>query len=132
LGMWLFGLATLYLWIGSLVTLLASIIITSFFIPNMLRKGTVDLLIVKPIHRWVLLVYKYVGGLTFVLLNTAVALGGIWLALGLRSGIWANTFLLMIFVYTFFFAILYAVSTLVAVMTRSAIATILLTCAAWF
>jgi ABC-type transport system involved in multi-copper enzyme maturation permease subunit len=120
------------LWIGSLVTLLVSVIITAFFIPNMLRKGTIDLLLVRPISRWALLTYKYVGGLTFVLVNTTVAIVGMWLALGLRSGVWANAFLLMIFVYTFFFAILYAVSTLFAVLTRSSIVAILMTCGAWF
>jgi ABC-type transport system involved in multi-copper enzyme maturation permease subunit len=87
---------------------------------------------VRPISRWALLVYKYVGGLTFVLINTAVAIVGMWLALGLRSGIWADSFLLMIFVYTFFFAILYAVSALFAVLTRSSIVAILVTCGVWF
>ncbi len=132
LGLVLFITTVSVLWIGSLVTLLISVILTGFFIPNMLRKGTVDLLLVKPMRRWALLAYKYVGGLTFIFLNTAVAILGIWLALGLRSGIWANSFLLMIFVYTFFFAILYAVSTLFAVVTRSAVVAILVTCGVWF
>jgi ABC-type transport system involved in multi-copper enzyme maturation permease subunit len=132
LGMVLFISAITFLGIGSLVALLASLIITAFFIPNMLRKGTVDLLLVKPIHRWTLLVYKYIGGLTFIFINTTIAVVGMWLALGLRSGVWANSFLLMIFVYTFFFAIIYAVSTLFAVLTRSAIVAILVTCGVWF
>ncbi len=132
LGFVLFISVQTVLWIGSWVTLLVSVIITAFFIPNMLRKGTVDLLLVKPVHRWTLLLYKYVGGLTFILINTAVAILGIWLALGLRSGIWANSFLLMIFVYTAFFAILYAVSTLFAVLTRSSIVAILVTIGFWF
>jgi len=131
LGMALFISAITVLWIGSLVTLIVSVILTGFFIPNMLRKGTIDLLLVKPMHRWALLLNKYIGGLTFIFLNTAVAVVGIWLALGLRSGIWANSFLLMVFVYTFFFAILYAVSTLFAVLTRSAVVAILVTCGVW-
>ncbi len=118
--------------IGSTVAVLVSVVITAFFIPNMLRKGTVDLLLVKPIHRSTLLVYKFIGGLAFIFINTAVAVGGIWLALGLRSGVWAPTFLLTILVLTFYFAILYAVSALFGVLTRSPIAAILLTCAAWF
>jgi ABC-type transport system involved in multi-copper enzyme maturation permease subunit len=132
LGLTLFLTVVIVLWIGSWVTLLVSVIITAFFIPNMLRKGTVDLLLVKPIHRWSLLLYKYIGGLTFIFINTTVAIVGIWLALGLRSGIWANNFLIMIFVYTFFFAILYSVSTLFGVLTRSAIVAILVTCGIWF
>jgi ABC-type transport system involved in multi-copper enzyme maturation permease subunit len=118
--------------VGSTIAVLVSVIITAFFIPNMLRKGSVDLLLAKPIGRPRLLVYKFVGGLVFIFLNTAVAVGGVWLALGLRSGVWAATFLLTVFVLTFFFAILYAVSTLFGVVTRSPIAAILLTCAAWF
>jgi ABC-type transport system involved in multi-copper enzyme maturation permease subunit len=118
--------------IGAWVIILVSVVITAFFIPNMLRKGTIDLLIVKPIHRWALLVYKYVGGLTFILLNTCVAVGGTWLVIGLRSGIWAPGFLWTIPVITFFFAILYAFSTLFAVVTRSSIAALLLTVFVWF
>ena len=34
---------------GAWIGILLGVIVTSFFIPNMLRKGTVDMLIVKPI-----------------------------------------------------------------------------------
>ncbi len=117
---------------GAWIAILVSVVITAFFIPNMLRKGTVDLLLVKPIHRFTLLLYKYVGGLTFIYLNTTVAVVGIWIALGLRSGVWAYGILLTVFVITFFFMILYAVSTLFGVLTRSPIVAILLTCGVWF
>jgi ABC-type transport system involved in multi-copper enzyme maturation permease subunit len=132
LGLLLYIFASIIMTVGGWVTLVISIVLTAFFIPNMLRKGTVDLLLVKPTHRPTLLLYKYFGGLTFIFLNTAVAIGGAWLALGLKSGVWANNFLLMIAVLTFFFAILYAVSTLFGVLTRSPIVAILATCFAWF
>jgi ABC-type transport system involved in multi-copper enzyme maturation permease subunit len=118
--------------IGASIALLVSIIITAFFIPNMLRKGTVDMLVVKPIRRPTLLIYKFLGGLTFILLNTALVVVGVWAALGIRSGVWAPGFLLMIPVLTFSFAILYSVSTLFAVLTRSAVVAILMTCLVWF
>ncbi|MFM7151754.1 MAG: ABC transporter permease [Gemmataceae bacterium] len=118
--------------IGAWIAILVSVVITAFFIPNMLRKGTVDVLIVKPINRVTLLLYKYVGGLLFILINTAVAVTGVWLALSLRSGIWAPGFLMAIPVITFFFAILYAVSTLFGVLSGSPIVSILMTCAVWF
>lgn len=132
LGLLLYGLASLVIFTGSWVTILIGVIITAFFIPNMLRKGTIDLLLAKPISRGLLLSYKYLGGLLFIFLNTSFTIVGIWLILGLRSGVWANSFLLMIFIMTFFFAILYAVSTLLAVLTQSAVVAILGTCAAWF
>ncbi len=118
--------------VGAGVALLISTIITAFFIPNMLRKGTVDLLLVKPIHRSTLLVYKYVGGLAFMFLNTTFVVAGVWLILGLRTGMWGPGFLASIPVLTFQFALYYAVSTLVGVITRSSIAAILVACLAWF
>lgn len=111
--------------IGGTLILLLAMIITSSFIPNMLRKGSVDLLISKPIARPQLLVYKYLGGLTFVLLVTTALVGGIWLALAVRSGYWDTGFLWTIPILTFTFAVLYALATLVAVITRSSSAAML-------
>lgn len=128
----IYVLASTVVTYGAWVAVLVGVVITSFFIPNMLRKGTVDLLLVKPIQRWTLLTYKYLGGLTFVFLTTAYAIGGIWLVLGIRTGLWANGALLLILTITFFFAILYAISTFVGVITRSTISAILLTIGAWF
>ncbi|HEY7152820.1 MAG TPA: ABC transporter permease [Gemmataceae bacterium] len=124
--------STIINWLGAAVALLISTIVTAFFIPNMLRKGTVDLLIVKPISRSALLFYKYVGGMTFMFLNTVVVVVGIWLVLGLRTNLWGTGFLFSIAVLTFQFAMYYAVSTLFAVLTRSSIVAILMTCLAWF
>lgn len=108
--------------LGGTLLLLVGLIITAFFIPNMLRKGSIDLLLSKPIGRAQLLVYKYIGGLTFVFLVTTYTVGGIWLALAVRSGYWDPSFLAVIPLLTFTFAIIYAMSTLVAVLTRSPIA----------
>ncbi len=118
--------------VGASVTLLISVVLTAFFIPNMLRKGSVDLVISKPISRWQLLLYKYIGGLTFVLLVTTMTVGGVWVAMAFRTGIWNPTFLLSIPMLVFTFGVLYALSTLIAVLTRSAIAAILITAAFMF
>jgi ABC-type transport system involved in multi-copper enzyme maturation permease subunit len=131
LGLQLYFLTAIVLVFGTFAAVLVGIIITSFFIPNMLRKGTVDLLLAKPIHRWLLLVYKYIGGLAFVFFNTAFAMVGIWLVLGLRTGLWPNGSLLLVLTTTFFFAILYAIATFVGVVTRSIVTSIMVTIAAW-
>jgi ABC-type transport system involved in multi-copper enzyme maturation permease subunit len=115
--------------IGAALALLISIVLTAFYIPNLLRKGSIDLLISKPLGRSQLLVYKYVGGLTFIFILTAFTVGGVWLALAARSGVWDPSFLIVIPVLTFTFAILYSVSTLAAVLTRSAIVSILVSVA---
>jgi hypothetical protein len=117
---------------GAWVAVLVGVVVTASFIPDLLRKGAIDLLLAKPVRRPSLLIYKYIGGLVFVFLLTAVTVASVWAAIGVRSGIWAPGFLLVIPAVTFYFALLYAVSTLTAVVTRSAVVAILLTCAAWF
>ena len=115
---------------GAAIAILFGIIVTAFFIPNMLRKGTVDLMISKPISRPTLLLYKYLGGMSFMLILATVNVVGAWIILGMRSGIWNPKFLLVIPVLTFTFGIYYALSTLIGVWTRSIIACILVTCLA--
>jgi hypothetical protein len=91
---------------GGTMAILVGLIITAFFIPNMLRKGSVDLLISKPIGRAPLLVYKYIGGLTFMFLVSAFTVGGIWFVLALRSGYWDPSFLIAIPLLTLSFGVL--------------------------
>ncbi len=117
--------------VGSLAVLLVSIVITAGFIPNMLQKGAIDLMISKPIGRSELLVYKYLGGLIFVTILMTIMVGSIYVALGLRTGFWSPKFLLIIPLMTFYFAVLYAVSTLAAALTRSTLMAILATLVAW-
>lgn len=131
LGYQIYVLSRVVILFGSWIAINVGVIVTSFFFPNMLSKGTIDMLLVKPVHRWALVVYKYVGGLTFIFINGAYAIGGMWLVLGLRTGIWPTGCLLLILTMTFFFAILYAISTYVSVVTRSTIASIMLTLLAW-
>lgn len=117
--------------VGAPALMLLSCIITAFYIPNMLRKGTIDLLLAKPISRVALMLYKYTGGLTFMFVNTALLILGLWVVLSLRSGVWEPFFLITIPILTFQFAFFYALSTLAAVLTRSPIVSILLCVVAW-
>src|SRR5262249_38065379 len=83
------------------------------------------------VHRVLLLVYKYIGGLTFMFINATVAIVGVWLVLGLRTGLWGWGILVCVLVLTFQFALFYALSTLCAVLTRSAIISIMAVCLFW-
>jgi ABC-type transport system involved in multi-copper enzyme maturation permease subunit len=116
---------------GAAFTLVISIIVTASFLPNMLSKGTIDLLLVKPIHRVSLFVEKFLGGLLFMFLNTVVIMTGVWLALGIQAGAWLPSLLMCIFIYTFQFAIIYSMSALTAVLTRSTIVCILISFMTW-
>lgn len=118
-------------WVGGGIIVMIGVIATASFIPNMLAKGCIDLILSKPISRTWLLIFKYLGGLTFVFFLTVLVTGGVWLITGIRSGIWGTGILWTAFSLTFFFAILYSFSTLIAVLTRSGVVCILLTCLLW-
>ena len=117
---------------GAWVAVLIGVIITASFIPNMLQKGAVELWLAKPINRPLLLICKYIGGLAFVFLITTATVLAVWITIGLRSGLWTTGFLIVIPAVTFYFALLYSVSTLAALVTRSTVVAILCTLAVWF
>lgn len=116
-------------WIGGMIIMLIAVIVTSFFIPNMLRPGSVVMLLSKPISRTTLLLFKYLGGLFFVLILATFMVGGVWLITGIRAGVWAPGVFVVIPLMTLSFAILYAISTVTAVWSRNSIVSILVTLA---
>ena len=115
--------------VGGLIIILIAVIVTAFFIPNMLRPGSVVMLLSKPISRTTLLLFKYLGGLFFVLILSAFTVGGVWLITGIRAGVWAPGVFAVVPLMTLSFGILYAVSTVAAVWTRNSIVAILVTLA---
>ena len=117
--------------VGALVVLFISLVITAWSVPSMLQKGAFDIAISKPISRSRLLAYKYIGGLTFPALLTVFTVVGAYLAIGLRTGMWNHNFLLVVPALVFYFAILYAVSVLTAVLTRSVVLAILAGLLTW-
>lgn len=117
--------------IGSWVCLLLSIALTAFFIPGMIRKGTIEPLLVRPISRWRLLLYKYLGCLLFVAMGAISILGPAWLVISSQSGLWCYAFLGLIPVLIFYYAFLHAISTFGAVITRSAVFSLVGACIVW-
>jgi len=99
--------------------LLLAIFASSSFIPIMLEKGNIDLLLSKPISRSQLLWGKYLGGLAVVFFNIALLIIGIWLSLSIKFDYYGYTFLWGILVITFTFAVLYSLIVLFGVLTRS-------------
>ncbi|HEX7572658.1 MAG TPA: ABC transporter permease subunit, partial [Bacteroidota bacterium] len=92
---------------------------TAGVIPDALEKGTVDLYLSKPIARWQLLLGKYLGSVTVMFLNILYFIGGLWLIVGVKVGVWNTQFLLSSFLLTYVFASLYAVVALFGVVSRN-------------
>lgn len=98
--------------------LLLAIFSSSSFVPNMLEKGNIDLLLSKPVSRQQLLWGKYLGGLVVVLLNIGFLVIGIWLIIAIKFSFWDPTFLWVILIVTFAFAVLYSLIVLCGILTK--------------
>jgi ABC-type transport system involved in multi-copper enzyme maturation permease subunit len=92
---------------------------TAGVIPDALEKGTVDLYLSKPIARWQLLLGKYLGSVAAIFLNILYFIGGLWLIVGAKVGVWNIPFLLSSFLLTYVFAALYAIVTFFGVVSRN-------------
>ena len=87
----------------------------------MLEPGSLNLLLSKPVHRWGLLLAKYIGGCVFILLCATLLFVGLWLWMGIQLGVWERAILLSIPIYVFVFAMYYAISVLAGIWFRSPI-----------
>jgi ABC-type transport system involved in multi-copper enzyme maturation permease subunit len=92
----------------------------------MVDKGTIDLLLSKPVSRFNILMSKYIGALLFIFTSMIFLLGSMWLILSLKSGYWNFTFLLSAVSITVSFAIMYSISVLIGLTTQSSIISILI------
>lgn len=106
--------------------LFLSIFSASSFIPNMLEKGAVDLIISKPISRQQIILGKYLGGLLIVFINIAYLIVSIWLLIGFKFNIWELSFLYSIFTITFTFGSLYSLIILIGILTQSSMLAMML------
>ncbi len=104
---------------------------TGGFLPEFLHSDAASVLLAKPVPRWALLVGKYLGVVAFMTLQTIVFVGGTWLALGWKTGVWFPGYLYTIPIVVVSFAILFSFMTLLSVWTRSAVVSIVGTLLFW-
>jgi hypothetical protein len=110
---------------------LLSIIATAGSFPTFLDRGAIDGILCKPMPRWKLFLGRYVGGMVFMGVQAAIFVVLTFLVVGLRWGVWLPGYLLAIPLVVLLFSYLYCISALVAVVTRSTVAAVLLTMLAW-
>lgn len=102
------------------------LIIVSSFIPSMLQKGHIDLLLSKPISRTKIVIGHLLAGTTFAFLSSFFLLGIIWLIVSSKTGVWHIPFLYSILWFTFIFLTLYSFVILVGLLTKNTILNILI------
>ena len=102
-------------WIGILLSLFASAGLFS----DLQAPGRVELLLAKPIARLRVLVGHVLGVLAAIAALVVYLMGGTWLIMSLKSGVWNPRFLLSIVIVIGMFGVMYAAILLMSVWTRS-------------
>lgn len=123
-----FGIA---FWLAWGATILA-IISTAGLIPSFVQGGAVELVLSKPIVRVRLFLTKFVCGLLFSGLQVAVFSVACFLVIGLRGKSWEPAVFLAVPIVVIFYSYLYSICALIGLVTRSTIASLLLTILVWF
>jgi hypothetical protein len=106
--------------VADTVGVLLALIWTAGFLPGFLDPARSVVLLAKPMPRWALLTGQYLGVLAFVALQSVAFVVGTWLALGVATGVWTAFYLFCVPVLLLHFAVFFALSSWLAVRTRSA------------
>lgn len=116
-------------WLSWLSTILALLSTASMF-PD-LATGGVDTMLSKPIGRARLFLTKFATGLLFTALQVAVFAVLAFLVLGIRGGVWEIGIFVVVPLMVVFFSYLFAVQAVVGMVTRSPIASVIVTLLFW-
>lgn len=113
--------------ISYLLVITFCLISVSSFIPSMLEKGNIDLLLSKPISRAKIILGKFSGGVVLIFFSLVYLLGFLWLIFSIKSGYWHFPFLYSIFWFTLSFAVIYSLVIFLGLTTKSTILTVIST-----
>jgi ABC-2 type transport system permease protein len=93
-----------------------AIFATGSQVPNLQRRGTVDLYVTRPITRTHLLLGRFLGATTLVIANLFFLCGGVFLIISLKTRVWNPRFLvatgLILVVFLSFLGFMYMVGVL--------------------
>jgi len=109
------AVAGLAYWIGILLALFA----TAPLAVSLLTPGHIDLLLAKPISRTTLLAGHILGIWAAMAVLALYLMGGTWLIMSIKTGIWNFSFLVSIGLVVGMFAVMYSAVLLMSVWTES-------------
>lgn len=122
-----FGVSVWLTWISAILALVA----TCGLIPEFISSGSIELTLSKPISRTRLFLTKYAAGLLFTFLQVSIFSVATVLVIGIRGHSWEPRILFAIPIVTVFYSYLFSLCTLVGLLTRSAIFSLLATLLVW-
>jgi hypothetical protein len=99
---------------------LLALIWTAGFLPTFLDPNAASVMLAKPTSRTVMFAARYSGVVIYVGLFATLFVAATWLALGARTGVWSVNYWQCVPLLVAHFAVFYAFSALLAVVSRNA------------
>lgn len=118
------------IWLTWAATILA-LVSTAGMVPDLIRGGTIETMLSKPISRTRLFLTKYATGLLFVVLQVFVFSLGCFLVMGIRGGAWELKLFLAVPIIVAFYSYLFSICAVFGMVTKSTITALLLTIVIW-
>lgn len=113
-------------------TMILAIVSTASIMPDFLSSGSIELSLARPVGRMRMFAYRVAGAVLFVAVQSIVGVGLAFLIIGLKVGMWMPGTLWAIPLLALQFFYIYSFSALLAVITRSTLATVIGTVIVWF
>lgn len=108
-------------WISTIIALIS----TASIFPDFVDRGSIDLMLSKPIGRTRLFLTKFLTGLLFAGLQVTVFTLTSIVIIGVRGGEWEPWLLMAIPLVVLFYSYLFAVQAVIGLLTRSVIASVI-------
>ncbi|MBN1970559.1 MAG: hypothetical protein JXR48_07315 [Candidatus Delongbacteria bacterium] len=109
------------------ITIFLSLFATNDFIPSMIKKGYVDLILSKPMSRYRVLNERIFGAVFIVAAIVAYITISAWLIISFKSGVWHYEFLFSAFMIILVFFILFMEIVFFGLLTGSGMFAVILT-----
>ena len=113
-------------WLGFVAVILALMTSCSVF-PELMKEGSIETVVSKPVSRWHLFFVKYLGMLGFMALPLTLFCIIVFFAVGIRADAWKPQIFYAIPLLTFVYSILYSFAVFVGIWTRSTLFALLAT-----
>ncbi|HYM20593.1 MAG TPA: ABC transporter permease subunit [Candidatus Kapabacteria bacterium] len=101
------------------MTICIGVFATTGFITSQMEKGTIDILLSKPVPRWQYLFGRYIASLSIIAIEAFWFILGMWIVVSLSLGIWNISFLLSTVFIVLGYAGIYSIVVLISVLSRS-------------
>lgn len=104
-----------------------SLFATADIIPSMMAKGRIELYLARPVSRASILLGKYVGAALVIAINIVYVFTGIWIVLGIKTGIWNFNFFYAVAAIIFMSSAFYTFMIFISVLSKNTAVTIIVT-----